>query len=120
ALDLGSSSAVLDQRISEHGGSVFDRRADDIFYSIKGQSYGYSLVLRELAQDFAVIIRERDVGNLWSNMLASLGHAAAMEPWIVMNGSPDGLFFPSHLAAQGFYVLRARAQLREITNVLLK
>lgn len=120
ALDLGSSSAVLDQRITEAGGNPFDRRADDIFYSIKGQSYGYSLVLRELAQDFAAIVRERDVGTLWTNMLASLGHAAAMEPWIVMNGAPDGLLFPSHLAAQGFYVLRARAQLREITNVLLK
>ena len=120
ALDLGSSSAVLDQRITEHGGNPFDRRADDIFYSIKGQSYAYSLVMRELAQDFAAIVRERDVGTLWANMLASLDHAAAMDPWIVMNGSPDGILFPSHLAAQGFYVLRARAQLREITNVLLK
>ena len=45
---------------------------------------------------------------------------SAMTGTIVMNGAPDGLLFPSHLAAQGFYVLRARAQLREITNVLLK
>jgi hypothetical protein len=27
---------------------------------------------------------------------------------------------PSHLAAQGFYLLRARTQLREISNILLK
>lgn len=120
ALDLGSSSAVLDQRIAEHGGNPFDRRADDIFYAIKGQTYAYRLVLGELARDFATIVRERDVGTLWTNMLASLGHAAGMEPWVVMNGAPDGIVFPSHLAAQGFYVLRARAQLREITNVLLK
>jgi hypothetical protein len=120
ALDLGSSSAVLDQRIAEHGGTLFDPRADDIFYSIKGQAYGYSMLLRALADDFAQIIRERDVGTLWTNMLASLDHAAAMDPIVVMNGSPDGILFPSHLAAQGFYVLRARAQMREITNVLLK
>ena len=120
ALDLGSSSAVLDQRITEHGGDFLDTRADDIFYSIKGQTYAYSLVLRELAQDFSQIIRERDVGTLWKNMLLSLEHAAAMDPLIVMNGAPDGILFPSHLASQGFYVLRARAQMREITNVLLK
>jgi len=120
ALDLGSSSAVLDQRIAEHGGTLFDSRADDIFYSIKGQTYGYSMLLRALADDFAVIIRERDIGTLWKNMLASLDHAAAMDPVVVMNGAPDGILFPSHLAAQGFYVLRARAQMREITNVLLK
>lgn len=119
-LDLGSSSAVLDQRIAEHGGTMFDPRADDIFYSIKGQTYGYSLLLRALAEDFAQIIRERDIGTLWRNMLASLDQAAAMDPLVVMNGAPDGILAPSHLAAQGFYLLRARAQMREITNVLLK
>lgn len=120
ALDLGSSSAVLDQRIADHGGTMFDSRADDIFYSIKGQAYGYSMLLRALAEDFAQIIRERDIGTLWRNMLTSLDHAAAMDPFVVMNGAPDGIVAPSHLAAQGFYVLRARAQMREITNVLLK
>lgn len=120
ALDLGSSSAVLDQRIAQRGATAFDARADDIFYSIKGQAYGYSMLLRALADDFAQIIRERDVGTLWTNMLDSLDHAAAMDPLVVMNGSPDGILVPSHLASQGFYILRARAQMREITNVLLK
>ena len=120
ALDLGSSSAVLDQRIAEHGGTMFDPRADDIFYSIKGQAYGYAMLLRSLADDFAPVIRERDIGTLWRNMLTSLDHAAAMDPLVVMNGAPDGILAPSHLAAQGFYILRARAQMREITNVLLK
>jgi hypothetical protein len=120
ALDLGSSSAVLDQRIAEHGGTMFDPRADDIFYSIKGQAYGYGMLLRALAEDFAPVIRERDVATLWRNMLASLDQAAAMDPVVVMNGAPDGIVAPSHLAAQGFYILRARAQMREITNVLLK
>lgn len=120
ALDLGSSSAVIDLRIAEHGGTMFDSRADDIFYSIKGQAYGYAMLLRALGEDFAPIIRERDVGTLWRNMLISLDHAAAMDPLVVMNGAPDGILAPSHLAAQGFYILRARAQMREITNVLLK
>jgi hypothetical protein len=120
ALDLGSSSAVLDQRINEQSGNPFDSRADDIFYSIKGQAYAYSMLLRELARDFGGLIRDRDIGPLWTNMLASLDHAAEMEPLVVLNGPPDGILFPSHLASQGFYILRARQQMREITNVLLK
>ena len=120
ALDLGASAAALDQRIAEHGGRLLDPRADDVFYSIKGQSYGYALVLRALAADFDVLLRERGIGTLWAQMLASLDQAARMDPLVVSNAAPDGLLFPSHLAGQGFYVLRARAQMREITNVLMK
>ncbi len=120
ALDLGSSSAVLEQRIEDFGGSVFDTRADDIFYSVKGQSYAYAMVLRELGRDFQGLLRERGIEALWANMIKSLDQAAAMNPAVVLNGSPDGTIFPNHLAAQGFYVLRARAQMREVTNVLLK
>ena len=32
----------------------------------------------------------------------------------------DDLFTPSHLEVQGFYLLRARTQLKEVTNILLK
>ena len=120
ALDLGASAAALDQRIAEHGGRVFDPRADDVFYSIKGQSYGYAIVLRALAEDFDALMRERGIATLWAQMLTSLDHAARMDPLVVINAAPDGILLPSHLAAQGFYVLRARAQMREITNVLLK
>jgi hypothetical protein len=120
ALDLGASAAAIDQRITEHGGRLFDPRADDVFYSIKGQSYGYALVLRALAEDFDVLLRERGIATLWAQMLASLDHAARMDPLVVVNAAPDGILRPSHLASQGFYVLRARAQMREITNVLQK
>jgi hypothetical protein len=37
-----------------------------------------------------------------------------------VNGRPGSQFQPSHLADQGFFLLRARVQLREITNILQK
>ena len=43
-----------------------------------------------------------------------------MDPLLVINGAPDAVILPSHLAAQGFYLLRARTQLKEISNILLK
>lgn len=120
ALDLGASSATLDNHISEHAGGLIDWLADDIFYGIKGQIYAYYLLLRELAVDYADVIAERRLTGAWTKMLESLRHGAELAPWVVINGAPDGQFLPSHLAAQGFYLLRARTKLREITNILLK
>ncbi len=53
-------------------------------------------------------------------MLGSFRADAALDPWFVVNGAHDAQILPSHLAAQGFYLLRARTQLREVTNILLK
>lgn len=119
ALDLGSVSAALDSHILE-GGGWLDFAADDVFYGIKGQLYAYHLILRELGQDYANVMRERELAATWNQMLESLRRAAALEPLIVINGAPDSIVLPSHLAAQGFYLLRARTQLREISNILLK
>ncbi len=120
ALDLGASSAALDQRISEHSSDLIDYEADDLFYNVKGKAYAYYLVLRELSVDFEGVIAERELGAVWSQMLASMRATATLDPWVVVNAEPDGQILPSHLAAQGFYLLRARTQLREITNILLK
>jgi hypothetical protein len=120
SLDLGSSSAAIDQQIGENGGGIFDFQADDLYYNVKGQLYAYTILLRELGRDFAKIITERELTAAWSQMMASLGHAASLDPLVIINGAPDAQAAPSHLAAQGFYLLRARTQLKEITNILLK
>jgi hypothetical protein len=119
ALDIGSSSATLDQAVANPSG-WFDTRSDDIFYGVKGQMYAYYLILRELQKDFGNVIAERDVQGAYTQLLESMAHAARLRPWVVINGSPDGQFEPSHLASEGFFVLRARTQLREITNILQK
>ena len=120
ANDEGSDSAVIDQHIIESAGDLFDRRADDIFYFNKGRLYANFILLRELGADFEGVIRERNLGNAWNGMVETFRLASALQPWIVWNGYPDGLFIPNHLAAQGFYLLRARVQLREISGILLK
>ena len=120
ALDLGNSSAVLDRHIAEHSGQFIDTQADDLFYSVKGQLYAYYLLLHELGQDFDRVIKEKELGGTWANMLDSLKTAATLHPLVIINARPDSLLMPSHLAVQGFYLLRARTQMREITNILLK
>lgn len=70
--------------------------------------------------DFAGVIRERQLQAAWAQTLASFRDAATLEPLAVTNGAPGGQMLPNHLAAQGVYLLRARAQLKEIGNILLK
>jgi hypothetical protein len=119
AADLGSSSAVLDQRIADSS-FLIDTKADDVFYQTKGRLYGYYILLTALGEDFKKLIAERELTNAWAQMLDSFRTAATMDPLIVINGAPDSLIMPSHLAAQGFYLLRSRTQLKEISNILLK
>jgi hypothetical protein len=120
AADLGSASAILDAQVQEHSGDWVDFQADDIFYATKGRLYAYGLLLRDLGTDFEPVIAERDLEAAWAQMLETFRTAAELNPWVVVNGRPDALIRPSHLAAQGFFLLRARTQLREITNILQK
>jgi hypothetical protein len=119
AADLGSSSAELDAR-AEIGGGYFDTKADDVFYNVKGKMYGYYMIMRALGDDFAPVIREKQAGEIWNNMLGSFRTGATMDPLIVVNGRQDSLLMPSHLSTLGFYLLRARTQLRELADTLQK
>lgn len=119
AADLGSTSAELDAR-AQAGGGYFDFQADDVFYNAKGKLYGYYIILNALGQDFDVVLKEKQAGEIWANMLTSLRTGAAMNPLIVVNGDPDSLTMPSHLRAIGFPLLRARIQMREIADILQK
>jgi len=120
AADIGSVSAILDQQIRDHASDFVDFRADDVFYNAKGKLYAYALLFRELGKDFDKVIQERDLADAWKQTEASLLEAGTLHPLIVINGQPDGLLLPNHLAVEGFYLMRARTQLREITNILAK
>jgi hypothetical protein len=120
AADLGSSSAVLDTEIREHSSDFVDFKADDVFYNAKGKLYAYAMLFKALGNDFAKVIADKDLKAAWDQTTASLMEGASLKPLIVINGRPDGLFLPNHLAVEGFYLLRARTQLREITNILAK
>lgn len=120
AADLGSASAQLEQHIADHSGDWIDLQADDIFFNIKGRLYTYGLLLRALGEDFAPMIQERDMRNAWDQTTESLLKGASIHPLLIMNGATDALIEPNHLANEGFYLLRARTQLRELTNILQK
>jgi len=91
-----------------------------VFYYNKGLLYGNALLLRDLGVDFKSVLDERGAAKIWQRMLDSMMEGASLQPLIVINGSPNALLEPNHLTAQGFYLLRARTQLEELTDILQK
>jgi hypothetical protein len=119
AADLGSTSAIIENKLQEATFFGYDSKADDVFYAAKGRVYGYLMILKAMRQDASGLLRERKIESLWDNMLQSLEDMIALKPLVVLNGHPDGILI-AHLTGGGFYIMRARTQLREITNVLAK
>lgn len=120
ALDLGAASAQLETQIETGRKGLLDRRADKLYYNVKGRAYAYAIILRGVREDFGAVIDDREATSLFDEMLDALDAAATNQPLVVMNGKPTGLLANNHLAAQGFYVLRARTRLREMTDILAK
>lgn len=122
ALDIGAMSAELDAQIENRHKTLglLDFKADKVFYRVKGGSYAYFMVLQGLRSDFSAVIEDRQAARLYDEMLAELRIVASMAPLVVNNGTVSGQAFPNHLANQGFYLLRARTKMREITDILRK
>ncbi len=120
SLDMGSSSDSIMKKIDNGIGCVLDTKADDLFYDVKGRSYAYWLLLKGLRADFNKVITDKDIGSSWDLLEQSLSALIDLDPMIVSNCDVDDFLFQNHISAQGFYLLRARTQLKEITNILLK
>lgn len=116
--ELGGLSTNIDLYLGEGHPALFNGTSDDLFYRTKGTVYGYGMIVRELGWDYAPLLAERNLGAQWRLMVDSLRSAATLRPVVVMNGAPDGMLWSNHLLAEGFYLLRARAQLSEIAETL--
>ncbi len=117
AADLGSLTAQL-ERAQDSGWWIFSNTADDAFYQNKGMLYGYYVTLAALGEDFAPVLRERNMEAIWQQTLDTLEQGAMLQPMIVLNGDRDRSIFANHLAIQGFYLKRAILQLEEAVSVL--
>ncbi|WP_315924473.1 DUF2333 family protein [Mesorhizobium sp. SP-1A] len=116
--DIGSTSDILRQRIDASDAGWFDMRADDRFWFAYGQLYAYYGVLVAARSDFAAVIAERNLTNLWTRMESQLRASLNVQPWIISNGSESSSFFPSHLATMGFNLLQVRSNIVELRSVL--
>ena len=118
AKDIGSMTAVIRDRAEQYNGGWLDMRADNIFMEANGQLYGYYGFLRAARVDFQDIIEARALTRSWDQMLDQFQSALALDPLIISNGKEDGVIMPTHITTMGFYILRIRANLTEMRDVL--
>lgn len=118
ANDLGNTSNILTERSKNYNAGWFDTRADDRFWFTFGQIYGYYSILSAARADFGPVIKEKNLGALWQQMLDRLRSSLNIQPAIISNGAEDGWIMPTHLATQGFYLLNARNTVVDIRDVL--
>lgn len=116
--DIGSTSAILKERAENHNNGWFDFRADDRYWFAYGQLYGYYGLMKGAQADFEDVIKEKHLQNLWDTMDSQFVSALRIQPFIIANGREDGWLLPTHLTTMGFYVLRVRSNMVEISNVL--
>jgi hypothetical protein len=119
AADLGSSSADIATHVEGKSKSSFGSAAE-LFYYTKGRMYGNYMLLKALEKDYAQLIEERQLKNSWDKMLESLREGMSFGHFFVLNFHPNSAILANHLTSQGFYLMRARTQMREITDILYK
>ena len=117
ASDIGSTSALLKDRAENYNAGFFDLRADDRFWFAYGQLYAYFGFMKAAEADFEDVLKQRNLLSLWQTMDAQFVAALKVQPAIIANSREDGLF-ASHLTTMGFYILRVRSNMVEISNVL--
>ncbi len=98
----------------------FDFRADNFFHEARGRMYAYHGLLQGARIDFADVIEKRDLSDVWDRMEAHVAEAANLSPLIVSNGREDGFLTPDHLSVMAENILRARANMTELRDILAR
>jgi hypothetical protein len=98
----------------------FDMKADNLFNEARGRMYAYHGLMQGARVDFANVIEKRDLADVWDRMEAHIAEAAVLAPLIVSNGREDGFAMPDHLSVMAENILRARANMTELRDILAR
>ena len=115
---LGSTSDILSKRIELSNAGWFDMRADDRFWFTYGQLYALNGVMAAARSDFDDIARDKNLTKVWDEMQRQLRATLEIDPLIISNGAEDSFIMPSHLSTMGFNLLRVRANMTEMRDIL--
>ena len=96
----------------------FDFEADNYFHRARGKMYALHGLLQATRADFNDVLTDRNVLQVWDKMEVSIAEAAVMDPFIVSNGAADSAIRPDHLGKMAEVILRARASMVELRDIL--
>lgn len=117
AQDLGNISAKLTSASLRSNAGPFDMTADNEYWEAWGYLESLSVIMAGAKIDFADQIEANNMKKLWDTMEHHLTEALKIQPFIVSNAEESSLF-AQHLNVIGFYTLRVRANLTEMSQIL--
>jgi hypothetical protein len=115
---LGDAHAQLYRSVKDDGSPVRPWDVDDYFYQSQGYAAVMYYTLQAVKLEYHQALAVKPVlAQLIDETIDPLGKAAMMKPFIVMNGSPDGLF-ANHRRNLDAFLMEARQKMYSIRDEL--
>ena len=116
---LGDAHANL-YRSEIDGHAIRPWEDDDLFYHAQGYAHVIAACLRAIQREYARSFEERGaLAPLVEEVAHSLEQAAVLKPFVVLDGSPAGIF-ANHRHNLDAYVTEARQKIYSIREELEK
>jgi hypothetical protein len=115
---LGDAHAMLYQSRKTDGSPIYPWDDDDYFYHAQGYAHVMYYMMIAVKREYWQVQKTKPVlATLFDETIDPLGKAAMMKPFIVLNGSPDGLF-ANHRRNLDGYISEARQKMYSIREEL--
>jgi hypothetical protein len=115
---LGDAHASLYRTRNEDGGPIYPWLDDDYFYHAQGYAHVIYYMMKAVKLEYHRSLTTKPVlATLLEEAMDPLGKAAVMKPFIVLNGSPDGLF-ANHRRNLDAYISEARQKIYSMREEL--
>ena len=116
---LGDAHANLYKEKEADGSSVW-WRTDDYFYRAQGYAHVMYNVVLALRREYHPLLKERSsLARLFDEITVALEKAALMNPLIILDGGPSGIF-ANHRRNLDGYIAEARQKMYSIREELEK
>lgn len=116
---LGDAHANLYKEREADGSSVW-WHTDDYFYRAQGYAHVMYYVMLALQREYHQLLKERpSVATLFNETASALKKAALMNPLVILNGNPSGIF-ANHRRNLDGYITEARQKMYSIREELEK
>ena len=114
---LGSSFHNLIKDSEADGKAVSWWVSDDYFYFSRGIALGMAEMLEAVDKEFHQELQKKNLHKLLEDGIHALHEAAHLSPWVVTNGSKDGIL-ANHRANMGSFIGEAEHVISTLQTVL--
>lgn len=115
---LAADATALRAAMTSRSDDLWDDSLTAVVYGVKGHVLVLGAVVQALGQDFHEVVARHRLDEAYATAVQALLDAAALAPPVVLNGGPEAMLAPNHLAILGFDLLRADLAVEALIAVL--